>query len=103
MMKLIRMTSDFPNVSFLVAFDRTRVAASLADDGDIAVGEQYIEKITQVVYELPKTPEKTSSAEFFQSLDQLVANVAVGPLNHEKFSGATVFLRNIVQVIMPSR
>ena len=54
-MRLVRLTSDLPNVVFLLAFDRIHVAKSLGEDEE--KGQQYLEKIVQVTYNLPVVRE----------------------------------------------
>ena len=46
LMRLVRLTSDLPNVVFLLAFDRQVVAESLNEPG--MNGEQYLAKIVQI-------------------------------------------------------
>ena len=53
-MRLVRLTSDLPNVVFLLAFDRENVANSLSKIG--VDGSQYLEKIVQVSFNLPIPP-----------------------------------------------
>ena len=67
---LIRLTSDLPNVVFLLGFDRRHVASSLGEtEGD---GQQYLEKIVQVSYNLPVVREFVLPAMYFARLDELV-------------------------------
>jgi predicted KAP-like P-loop ATPase len=54
--ELVRLTANFPNVVYLLAFDRHRVESALADDG--LDGRAYLEKILQVAYELPAVPDE---------------------------------------------
>ncbi len=49
--KLVRLTANFPNVLYLVAFDRERIESALTEDG--FPGDAYLEKILQRSYDLP--------------------------------------------------
>src|SRR6266480_496993 len=49
--KLVRLTASFPNVVYLVAFDRIRVEQALSEEG--VPGRDYLEKILQVAVDLP--------------------------------------------------
>ena len=70
LIRLIRLTSDLPNVVFLLAFDRRHVASSLGEtESD---GQQYLEKIVQVSYNLPVIREPVLPAMYFARLDELV-------------------------------
>lgn len=52
--KLVRLTANFPNVVYLLAFDRFRVEEALRED-DIP-GRAYLEKIVQIEIDLPALP-----------------------------------------------
>lgn len=52
--QLVRSIVDFPNVSYLLAFDVDRVAEALGD-GDKGRGQGYLEKIVQFQIPLPIT------------------------------------------------
>jgi len=45
--RLIKLVADFPNITYLLAYDGDRVARALAT-GDLAEGRAYLEKIVQV-------------------------------------------------------
>ncbi len=70
LMRLVRLTSDLPNVVFLLAFDRQHVEISLERDG--IQGRQYLEKIVQVSYDLPTVREAILPEMFFRWLDELI-------------------------------
>src|SRR5699024_5660769 len=44
--QLVRLTASFPNVIYLLAFDRNRVEHALSDDA--VSGRAYLEKIVQI-------------------------------------------------------
>ncbi|MDQ3053375.1 MAG: KAP family NTPase [Actinomycetota bacterium] len=49
--KLVRLTASFPNVVYLLAFDRARVEDALSQSG--FDGRAYLEKIMQLGVDLP--------------------------------------------------
>ena len=71
-MRLVRLTSDLPNVVFLLAFDRRRVAGSLGDVGRDVDGQVYLEKIVQECYHLPVVREVILSETLTEHLDELI-------------------------------
>lgn len=71
--KLVRLTANFPNVIYLVAFDRTRVESALAEEG--IPGREYLEKILQVAFDLPAPPSEVLNREIFQAIDYAIAGV----------------------------
>ena len=78
--KLVRLTASFPNLIYVVAFDRIRVEQALTDDG--VPGREYLEKILQVAAELPPVPERILDAQLFQALDGIIQIHDVMPLDN---------------------
>jgi hypothetical protein len=64
--RLIRLTATFPNIIYLVAFDRQRVEDALTEDR--LQGREYLEKIVQVVYDLPDVPQAILHQELLNAL-----------------------------------
>ena len=56
--RVIKAVADFPNVLYLLSFDRDMVARSLTEKQDLP-GDAYLEKIVQVPVDLP-LPDRTS-------------------------------------------
>ena len=56
--RLVRLTASFPNVIYLVAFDRKRVEDALTEEG--IDGRNYLEKIVQVSFDIPVLPRGSS-------------------------------------------
>ena len=50
-MRLVKLTGDFPNMVYLLAFDRGRVELALSDNGE--GGRAYLEKIFQATFHVP--------------------------------------------------
>lgn len=69
-MRLVRLTSDLPNVVFLLAFDRNQVTESLKEAG--TDGERYIEKIVQVNYNVPTIRDTILPDTLLKELDTVV-------------------------------
>lgn len=71
-LKLVRLTGNFPNIIYLLSFDRERVAKTL-DDSNID-GEAYLEKIIQVPFDLPKVSHQLLQDNLFKSLNDILGN-----------------------------
>src|SRR5919204_5583747 len=52
--RLVRLTGSFPQMVYLLAFDRTRVEQALDETG--TSGRAYLEKIMQVIHDVPALP-----------------------------------------------
>jgi len=71
--QLVKSVGDFKNVMYLLAFDKTIVCKALkqVQEGE---GEDYLEKIIQVPFEIPMLDKGELNQIFFKSIDQLLAN-----------------------------
>jgi len=72
--KLVRLTASFPNVVYVVAFDRARVESALAEEG--IPGRDYLEKILQVALDLPLIPNQVLVRQVLTSIDSALQGVA---------------------------
>jgi predicted KAP-like P-loop ATPase len=71
--RVIKAVADFPNVIYLLAFDKAIAIKALEQIQDLS-GEDYLEKIIQVPFELP-LPDKTSLRTlFFEKLGPIFAD-----------------------------
>lgn len=71
--KLVRLTASFPNVVYLLAFDRVRVEQALTEEG--VSGRSYLEKIVQLSFDLPAIPHEMLRAEVFEKLNVVLDGV----------------------------
>jgi hypothetical protein len=69
--KLVRLNASFPNLIYVLAFDRARVEKALEEDG--IDGRVYLEKIVQLGYDLPSLPETALQQITFDALNSLIA------------------------------
>jgi len=68
--KLVRLTASFPNIVYVLAFDRERVENALGEEG--VPGRDYLEKILQVAVDLPSIPDQVLSQQIFDALDSTI-------------------------------
>lgn len=71
--KLVRLTASFPNVIYVVAFDRVRVEKALEEQG--VPGRDYLEKILQLVVDLPAIPSHVLNRQVFAALDEALRDL----------------------------
>jgi hypothetical protein len=69
--QLVKLTARFPYVTYVLAFDRTAVAAALKDTG-VDSGEEYLEKIVQVSFDLPAISEEALSSLLTKGIESLL-------------------------------
>jgi len=100
--KLVRSTANFPNVIYIVAFDRLRVEQALAEEG--LPGRDYLEKILQVSVDLPVVPEHVLNKQVFKAIDEALSGIDnPGPFDQNRWPDVFMeiirpLLRNIRDV-----
>lgn len=65
--KLVRLTASFPNLIYVLAFDRQRVEEALEEHN--LPGRDYLEKILQIAVDLPAIPREVLDQQIFTALD----------------------------------
>lgn len=70
--KVVKALADFPNVIYLLAFDRDVVAASLNTSLGVD-GEAYLEKIVQAPFVLPSVDRQKLQQKLFADLDRVLS------------------------------
>jgi len=71
--KLVRLTANFPNVIYLLAFDRIRVEQAIGEQG--IPGRDYLEKILQVSIDLPAVPAEVLNSQIFKAIDAAIGGI----------------------------
>jgi predicted KAP-like P-loop ATPase len=81
-MRLVRLVGDFPNLTYLLAFDRERVEEALGGSPERrSIGADYLEKIVQAIFEMPAVRQQAREGVLQQAL-----NEALGDLSRLTFS-----------------
>ncbi|OII23898.1 P-loop NTPase fold protein [Frigoribacterium sp. MCBA15_019] len=71
--KLVRLTASFPNVIYVLAFDRRRVEEALTESG--VSGRAYLEKIVQLSFDLPGIPREVLRSQVFERLNSILDGI----------------------------
>lgn len=74
---VVKALADFPNVVYLLAFDRDVAAQAIEQQGGLP-GERYLEKIIQVPFELPPVDRVALRRALFERLDQVLGDTPEG-------------------------
>ncbi|MDN4489676.1 P-loop NTPase fold protein [Demequina sp. SYSU T00068] len=82
--RLVRLTASFPNVIYVLAFDRLRVEAAL-DDTNVP-GRAYLEKIVQLNFDLPIVPRDVLRSQIFEALNRVLEDVEDLRFNRDAWS-----------------
>ena len=74
---VIKALADFPNVVYLLAFDR-EVAVQAIEQQSGLPGDRYLEKIIQVPFELPPVDRVALQAALFKRFDEVLGEMTEG-------------------------
>jgi len=72
-LKMVKMTANFPNTVFLLAYDREKVAERISEIG--ISGEDYLKKIVQVSFTLPIPDKQNLRNILFKGLNETLDTV----------------------------
>lgn len=80
--KLVRLTASFPNIIYVLAFDRARVEQALEDTG--MPGRDYLEKILQLAIDLPVAPPDVINDQVFAAVTEALEGIEKeGPFDQD--------------------
>ncbi len=110
--KLVKLTANFPNTIFLLAYDRSRVEERLTIKESGFDGKEYLKKIVQVSFSLPKPDPSDLYTILFSEMDKTLESSEVrnmtkkywnekrwGNLFHGGFKGFFITIRDINRYI----
>lgn len=80
--KLVRLTANFPNIIYIVAFDRDRVEEALTEQS--VPGRDYLEKILQVAIDLPAIPAYVINRQILLAVNGAITGIEnPGPFDEQ--------------------
>lgn len=101
MFRLVKSVADFPNVIYVLAFDRDIVSDALeAGERGVRNGDEYLEKIIQLPQHVP-IPQEGSLDQFFTN--RLDAIVGDDDIEFNKSHWQTVYVKGISPLINTPR
>jgi predicted KAP-like P-loop ATPase len=74
-LKLVKLTADFPKTIFILAYDRNRVEDRITEEESGLDGGEYLKKIIQVSFSLPLPDQQELWNLLFKDLDSSLAAV----------------------------
>ena len=95
--RLVRLTASFPNIVYVLAFDRHQVERALKEVG--IAGREYLEKIVQLVLDLPEISHEVLRDELTAAIDESLSGIGGLEPFDEHMRG--VWASVLIQVIMP--
>lgn len=78
--RLVKLTADFKNTAYVLAFDHEMVAAALQDrygSGQQNAGKAFLEKIIQVPLHLPAVDRTSLREYFFSGVDEALSQAGI--------------------------
>lgn len=98
--KLVRLTASFPNLIYVLAFDRRRVEDALAEQG--IPGRDYLEKILQIAVDLPAVPERALTTQILTAIGAAIEGLD-NPGEFDKNAWPDVFMEVIRPLVRNMR
>jgi len=83
--QLVNSVAGFPNMIYLLSFDKDVVARALSEVQNCN-GEEYLEKIIQVPFEVPEVDKSKLNSILFERLDSIINEYPESELNKEYWS-----------------
>lgn len=74
--QLVKQVADFPNIIYVLSMDREVVRSALSEVHNIN-GNEYLEKIIQVSFELPELRKSKLHQIFFDKLNNIIRNLPI--------------------------
>jgi len=74
--RVLKANADFPNIVYLTIFQRDIVEKSLGE-GEVYNGKDYLKKIVQVGFDVPKVPASDIHNILFEELNRLLSESAL--------------------------
>ena len=81
--KLVRLTASFPNIIYLLAFDKKYVEQALSEDG--ISGRAYLEKIVLMSFDVPQASEKLLRTHALAELERILTPVTNATLDEDRW------------------
>jgi predicted KAP-like P-loop ATPase len=75
--QLVKANADFPNLTYLLLFQRDIVESALVDTDKVGSGCEFLEKIVQVGFDVPPVETRRMYAALFSGLNQILEDEAV--------------------------
>ena len=72
-LKLVKMTANFANTIFLLAYDRGKVAEMISDKG--IPGEEFLKKIVQLSFPLPRVDQQDLFNILFSEIEEIICDL----------------------------
>ena len=97
-LKLVRIIGNFPNIIYILSFDKSRVTKTL--DSNNIDGKSYLEKIIQVPFDIPKVSDRILSECLIDSLNKIFGNIYIDKIrwNNAYWSIVKPTIKNIRDV-----
>lgn len=72
--QLIKAVCNFPNITYVLAYDKNIVAGALSDE-QMGNGYKYLEKIVQLSIDIPETNKEDFQTYLFSKLDSIIQDL----------------------------
>lgn len=92
--KLVKSIADFPNIIYILSFDK-HIISSAIEDGQKRNGDEYLEKIIQVPFEIPMFTDEQIHTIFKDTLKKSFPQINYDEITNTLEKCVYPFLKNI--------
>lgn len=100
-MRLVKAVADFPNVIYILLFDREVVEKSLESAYPGIHGGSYLEKIVQVSFELPEPSTAAIGSILIDGLNVIISDISDEDFDQERW--ANIYRKSISRLLQSPR
>jgi predicted KAP-like P-loop ATPase len=100
--RVIKLVADFPNTTYVLAYDRSRVARALGD-GDERDGEEFLEKIVQLTHEVPAVDPTRIGRVLAASISAAVGDLSAYSFDQAAYTNMFVYARSLFSTVREVR
>lgn len=93
LMGLVKSVANFPNIIYLLAFDKNVVNKAISRESDEGYGEAFLEKIVQFPFEMPALSQKSLDNLFISKLEDILEKPIPEPFY--AFNGSSGYIIHI--------
>jgi predicted KAP-like P-loop ATPase len=92
--RLVKLVADFPNTTYVLAYDQQRVACALGN-GDEQDGHEFLEKIVQLTHEVPPVSEARLARVLADSISAAIGDLSQYEFDESQYANLFAHVRGL--------
>jgi predicted KAP-like P-loop ATPase len=100
--RLVKLVGDFPNTTYVLAYDQARVARALGEGEDVE-GQEFLEKIVQLTHEVPPVDPMRLGRVLAGSISAAVGDLSQYSFDQHAYTNLFADARNLFSSVRDVR